>query len=139
MLKNEMELIVTPLLPLENDETTDPVKQLQLMIENHVSVTLGRMRSAKMLFDSDLGSLSLANRKKIIEMRDTYDRVLCSIIQRGIDKGVFSVTDVKLAAYSIASMIVRTRMWFSAKGRLSLKEVQDFIFNFALNALNGNN
>ncbi|MCP4719856.1 MAG: hypothetical protein GY860_10410 [Desulfobacteraceae bacterium] len=139
MLKNEMELIVTPLLSLENDETTDPVKQLQLMIENHVAVTLGRMRSAKMLFDTDLGSLSPANRKKIIEMRDTYDRILCSIIQRGINKGVFSVTDVKLAAYSIASMIVRTRMWFSAKGRLSVKEVQDFMFNFALNALKGNN
>jgi AcrR family transcriptional regulator len=137
MLKNEMELIVDPVLSFEKDDTADPVEQLRLMIETHVSITLGRMRSSKMLFDTDLGSLSPAKRKIIIEMRDTYDRILCAIIQRGVDRGVFAQIDVKMAAYSIASMIVRTRMWFSPRGRLSVKEVQAFIFAFALNALKG--
>ena len=139
MLKNEMELLLNHSLPLEDDETTDPVEQLRSMINNHLAVTLGRMRSSMMLFDMDLGSLGPAKRKKIIGMRDTYDRILCSIIRRGIDKGVFAETDVKVAAFSIASMIVRTRMWFSPKGRLSVKDVQDFIFVFVMNALKSSN
>ena len=135
IIKNEMELIVNPVLPLENDETTDPEKQLWFIIKNHVSVTLGRMRSSKMLFDMELGSLSPPNRKIIIEMRDTYQSILCAIVQRGIEKGAFRETDVKLTAYTITSMIARIRMWYSPKGRLSVKDVQKFIFDFALHAL----
>ena len=138
ILKSEMEFILNPMLPFENDDVMDPERQLWLVIKNHVSVTLGRMRSSKMLFDMDLGSLSPSNRKIIIEMRKTYERIFCVIIQRGINKGIFRKTDVKIVTYSIASMIVRTRIWFSPKGRLSVKNVQEFIYDFAMHALKNN-
>ncbi|MCP4131668.1 MAG: TetR/AcrR family transcriptional regulator [bacterium] len=137
ILKEEMEQIIAPIKGLEQDEETDPLVQLRSLIENHVRLTLSDRRSSKLLFDMELGSLSPVRRKKIISMRDHYDRILRTIIRRGIQAGHFADVDEKMAAYSIASMSVRTRLWYSPKGRLTVDEVIDFIFNFAVNGLRG--
>ena len=44
-------------------------------------------------------------RQVIIDMRRQYDRILCRIIERGIERGLFASGNVKLAAYGVASMI----------------------------------
>ena len=90
-----------------------------------------------MLFDEELRSLLPAHRKEIIAYRDHYDRILRKIIRRGINAGDFAEVDEKLIGYSIASMIVRTRVWFRPRGRLSIQEIADIIFKFALNGLRG--
>lgn len=136
-LHEEAGWLVSSIKHLENDDVASPVEQLRLLIKNHVGLTLGYRRASKLLFDMELKSLSPANQKKIIELRDAYDRILRKIIRRGINSGDFAEIDVKLAGYSIAAMILRTRIWFSPRGRLSVNEVTDFIFNFVLNALRG--
>lgn len=135
ILYEEMQGVIAPIKHLEDDDDTNPIQQLRLIINSHLNLTLGYRRSSKLLFDMELGKLSPAKRKGIIELRDTYDRILCRVIRRNIDAGFFPEIDEKLATYSIASMIVRSRIWFSPKGRLSVKEVADFIFNFALSGL----
>jgi AcrR family transcriptional regulator len=137
VLLEEMELIIDPIKHLEEDESTDPIEQLRLVIESHLKVILSYRRSAKLLFDVALGSLSVARRKKIIDLRDTYDRIIRKVIRRGVDAGYYPETDEKLAGFMIASMITRTRLWFHPKKGVSVSELTDFIFNFALNALTG--
>ena len=137
VLLDEMEYIVNPIRHLENDTTMNPVEQLRLLIENHIKLTLGYRRTSKLLFDTALGNLSRDKRNRIIKLRDAYDRILRRVIQRGIDSGDFAEVDVKLAAFSIASMVVRSRIWFSPKGRLSVNEFIDFIFKFILSGLCG--
>jgi AcrR family transcriptional regulator len=137
VLLDEMEYIVNPIRHLENDITMSPVEQLRLLIENHIKLTLGYRRTSKLLFDTALGNLSRDKRNKIIALRDVYDRILRRVIQRGIDSGDFAEVDVKLAAFSIASMVVRSRIWFSPKGRLSVNEFIDFVFKFTMNGLCG--
>ncbi len=70
-------------------------------------------------------------------LRDTYDRILCKIIRRGINSGDFQEIDEKLAAYGIASMIMRVNIWFSPEGRLSTDDIIDFLCEFALRGLRG--
>jgi AcrR family transcriptional regulator len=137
VLLEEMEEIIDPIKHLEEDDGTSPMEQLRLVIESHVRITLSYRRSAKMLFDVALDSLSKAKRGKIIELRDTYDGIIRKVVRRGKDIGCFAGIDEKMAGLMIASMITRTRIWFHSKGQLSVSEVADFIYKFALNGLRG--
>ena len=137
VLREEMERIINPIKHLEEDDGSSPIEQLKLIIESHLKVTLSYRRSAKLLFDVALDSLSPDKRKKIIDFRDTYDRIIRKAIRRGIDTGYFPEVDVRLAGFMIASMITRTRIWFHPKKGVSVSELADFISQFAFNGLGG--
>jgi AcrR family transcriptional regulator len=135
ILREEMDRLLSSMKDLEEDEAASPVEALRLLIRKHVELTLSYRRLSKLLFDEEMRSLLPAHRKEIIAYRDHYDRILRKIIRRGIKTGDFAEVDEKLIGYSIASMIVRTRVWFRPRGRLSIKEIADDIFEFALNGL----
>jgi len=137
VLREEMEQIIHPIKHLEDDDPTSPIEQLRFLIECHLKVTLSYRRSSRLLFDVALDNLSPDKRKKIVDYRDTYDRIIRKVIRRGIDAGHFPEIDVKLAGFMIASMITRTRIWFHPKKGTSVEELVDFIFQFALNGLSG--
>jgi hypothetical protein len=100
-------------------------------------VTLSYRRSAKLLFDVELDNLSSTQRKKIVGMRDDYDRIIRKIIGRGLKAGCFSKVDPKLAGFMIASMITRTRIWYHPRKGVTVSQLADFIFQFSLNGLRG--
>ena len=137
VLREEMEQIINPIKHLEEDDGSSPIEQLRFIIESHLKVTLSYRRSAKLLFDVALDSLSPDKRKKIIDFRDTYDRIIRKVIRRGIDTEYLPEVDVKLAGFMIASMITRTRIWFHPKKGVSVSELADFISKFTLNGLEG--
>ena len=137
VLLEEMEQIVNPIKALEDDETTHPEAQLKKLIESHLKVTLSYRRSAKLLFDFELDNLSPTQRKKIVGMRDHYDRIIRKIIGRGLKAGCFSKVDPKLAGFMIASMITRTRIWYHPQKGVTVSQLSDFIYQLALNGLRG--
>jgi AcrR family transcriptional regulator len=137
VLREEMDQIIHPIQHLEEENGLPPPEQLRLIIESHLKVTLSYRRSAKLLFDVALDNLSPENRKKIIDLRDTYDRIIRNVIRRGIESKDWPEIDVKLAGFMIASMITRTRIWFHPKKGVSVNDLSDFIFKFALNGLKG--
>ena len=135
VLREEMEKILSPIKHLEEDDLTGPEDQLRLVIESHLKLTLGYRRSAKLLFDVALDNLSRTKRKKIVDLRDTYDRIIRKILNRGMEIGSFRKIDAKIAGFMLASMITRTRLWYHPKKGVSVEELADFIFEFALNGL----
>jgi len=135
VLREEMEQIIDPIKHLEEDDGTSPVEQLRLIISSHLKLTLSYRRSAKLLFDISLDNLSRAKRKKIVDLRDTYDRIIRKVLRRGINSGSFGEVDEKLAGFMISSMITRTRLWYHPKKGVSVEELADFIFEFTLNGL----
>jgi len=137
VLLEEMEQILNPIKNLEHDEISHPEAQLRMLIESHLMVTLSYRRSAKLLFDVELDNLSNPQRKKIVSMRDDYDRIIRKIIDRGLKSGCFSKVDPKLAGFMIASMITRTRIWYHPRKGVSVSQLADFIYRFALNGLRG--
>jgi AcrR family transcriptional regulator len=137
VLREEMEQIIRPIKHLEEDDGSSPPEQLKFVIESHLKVTLSYRRSSGLLFDVALDSLSPEKRKRIIDFRDTYDRIIRKVIRRGMDTGYFPKVDVRLAGFMIASMITRTRIWFHPKKGVSVGELADFISKFAFNGLRG--
>ena len=134
ILKEEMEEIVEPIRFLEKDGG-DPLQQLRLLIATHVKITLGEKRASKLLFDTELRNLSPERRKVILDLRDEYNRIGYTILKRGIDRGIFRKIDEKIALNLIASMIVRTRLWFSPEEWMTIDDLIEFIFQFALKGL----
>ncbi len=138
ILHQEMTDIVSPIRYLRDDETVDPVKALRLMIENHVKLTLGEKSTSKLLFDVGLKNLTPANRKKIIRLRDDYDAIGVAIVRRGKKAGLFAKDiDEKIAVFSIGSIIARSRIWYSPRGKYSVEEIIELMFRFALRGLGG--
>ncbi len=134
-LLSQMKLILSKIEHLENDQSMKPIEQLRFLISKHLNHTLSYSKNSQFLFDVGLDWLSPAKRRKIIELRDAYDRILRKIIQRGIAAGEFAKRDPKIIAFSISSMIVRSIIWFSPKGKLSVEQILDHIFDFVLNGL----
>jgi len=136
ILLQEMMEIVSPIKHLKDDEGVHPVECMRMLIENHVKLTLGEKSSSKLLFDVGLKNLKPQNRKKIIKLRDDYDEIGIAIIRRGKKAGIFSRNiDEKIAVFSIASIIARSRIWYSPKGKYTVDEIIDFIYNFSLRGL----
>jgi AcrR family transcriptional regulator len=136
ILLQEMMEIVTPIKHLKDDEGVDPVECMHMMIENHVKLTLGEKSKSKLLFDVGLKNLTPANRKKIIKLRDDYDAIGIAIIRRGKKAGIFMKNiDEKIAVFSIASIIARSRIWYSPRGKYTVDEIIEFIFKFCLRGL----
>jgi AcrR family transcriptional regulator len=135
-LQEQMQQLILLLKPL-HEKDLNPIEQLRLLIKNHLTHTLSYKKSYKILFDVGLDYLSPAKRNDVIALRDEYDKILRQIIRNGIESEDFGKVDEKLAVYSIASMIVRTIIWYSSHGRLSIDQITEFIFNFALNGLKG--
>jgi TetR/AcrR family transcriptional regulator, cholesterol catabolism regulator len=135
VLLEEMEQIIGPISHLEHEEDGDPADQLRFIISSHLKVSLGHRRSAKTLFDVALDNLSRGNRKIIVSMRDTYDRIIREVIQRGQQAGLFATYNEKLVGFMISSMITRSRIWFQPKKGVTVDELADFIFQFALTGI----
>jgi len=135
ILYQEMEEILAPIRSLADDETIDPRDGLKMVIENHLRLTLGEKRKSKLLFDSGLNNLTLKNRKKIIRQRDEYDRICINVLERGNKKGIFSCANERLAVYCIASMIARSRIWYTPDGEYSVDDIIIFMYDFSLKAL----
>ena len=119
---------------LEDDHITSPVERLRSLIKNQLNVNLSMTPS--MLPDTELKDLSPRHREEVIKVRDACDRVLCEIIHAGIDNDDFVALDEKVVTFSINCMILRTRIWFSPKGRLSSNEIADVICELVMNGLN---
>jgi AcrR family transcriptional regulator len=137
ILLEEMQMLVGSLKHLEDDENTHPIEQLRTLVKNQVSVLFGFRKSSKLLFDMEFEKLSPSKRKVVVELRDQYDVILRKIVRRMIAAGCIPETDEKMAGFCVVSMIVRSRLWFSPRGRLSEEETADYLFKFALGGLLG--
>jgi AcrR family transcriptional regulator len=114
--------------PFGEDETTSPVELLKSMIKAHFGFLAGMKQSIVFITDTGLKDLSPEHRRNIIELRRGYDETLLKILRRGKESGDFVDIDERIVGYLIPSLIVRSNVWFSPKGRLSVDDVSDVIF-----------
>jgi AcrR family transcriptional regulator len=135
ILKEEMEQLLVPLRHLLHDNETDPSEQLKFMLKHHLNLVLGTRRTYKAIFESEFKFLRPRDKKRIIELRDEFEKIMQTILQRGIAKGIFSQLDVKMTSYLIISMITRVRTWYNPHGRLTINEIAEAVFNLTMNGM----
>ncbi|MFC1982592.1 TetR/AcrR family transcriptional regulator [Chloroflexota bacterium] len=135
IIREETASIVQALTHLKEAKAGNPSERLAELIRIHLEYNVGPKHISGGLSDSELKSLSFAHRVKVIALRREYDNILFKIVKDGIDAGDFNGVDGKIACFAIASIIVRVRIWFSPRGRMSAKEVADNIIKLVLNGL----
>lgn len=116
--------------PLENDETTNPVELLKKLIKTHFAFHTGLKKSMITVTDTGLKNLTAEHRKEIMELRRRYNKILQKILHRGVEKGELTDIDETIVCNFIASIIIRSNVWFSDKGKLSVEEMGNTIFEF---------
>jgi len=135
IISEDVGLLVSGMEPVEKQINISPIEQMKLLIDNHLKIAVGNRRSAKFLFDNELKSLRPHRRREIMKLRDRYDKIMQDVIYRGIKLGFFAEVDVPVIEYCIAGMIIRSRIWFSPRGRLTKDEIADIMLNFILNGI----
>jgi AcrR family transcriptional regulator len=125
-------IVIESLEKIAGDDDS-PDSKFRRAIENHVSqaVVAG---IGPMLPQQDWLVIS-RHKKEIVKLRDTYEDMLCQIINEGILKGVFKKTDVKLLVYSVVGAANYTWVWYSPKGTMTPKEIAAHMSDFMLGGI----
>ena len=87
------------------------------------------------LYSKYKSNLEPSHAREIVELRDSYDRLIRGLITEGIKSGEFREINVKLAAIAIGAFIERIVIWYSPKGPLSLAEVTDIYCDMAFRGI----
>ena len=101
-----------------------PRAQLVAAVRFHVLFHT-RRREEAFVSGSELRSLLPVHRRAITARRDRYEKVFRDLLQRGVQAGVFAVSDVKIAAMAILTMGTGVASWFWEGGRLGPEAVAD--------------
>jgi len=135
ILRDEMDQLLVPLRYLPSDLDTNPAEQMAIMIKHHLNVVLGARQLNKQIFEGEFKFLRAQDKKKIIALRDEFQKIMETIIGRGIDQGVFAPVDIKMACFLITSMTIRTRTWYRPRGRLSSEQIANEVIKMAMHGI----
>ncbi len=103
-------------------EYQDPLQCLQEAIASHIRLHT-TYKNEFFIIDTEIRALEGENRAYILSLRDTYETLIQSILNNGIERGVFRRIDSKVASYAIIAMCTQVATWFRPDGRLTTPQV----------------
>ena len=111
--------------------SSDPTLQLIALIASHVGISALNPLTARVT-DQEMRSLSPQNFEILVGLRDDYESMFSTALERGVRTGAFHLTDVRLARLAILEMCNGVAHWYRRDGRLSVKEVQRRFVEFGI-------
>jgi AcrR family transcriptional regulator len=103
-------------------EHDDPLRCLQEAIASHIYLHTN-YKAEFFIIDTEIRALTGDNRTAILSLRDRYEELLQEILQDGMQREVFRLSDLKVASYAIIAMCTQVATWFRSDGRLSVQQV----------------
>lgn len=113
---------------------SDPERKLRAFILFHITFHASRPVEAGVCI-SELRSLEGAHRKAILAQRDAYEARLIQILEEGVDDGVFSIADCRLATRMVLGAITAVLGWYDAKAAISAEDIADSYADMLLDGL----
>jgi AcrR family transcriptional regulator len=136
LMREHMEELVASWTALSDPEA-DPRAQLSAFVSNHIAFHLAR-RSSTHVNNLELRSLAPERLHRVVALRETYEKELRAILQRGADARVFDVEDAALVAMAIIQMITGVIVWFRPDERLSIDDVTERYLTMTLRLAGAN-
>lgn len=125
ILRDVMAATMTSLLSVARSAiagTRDPVEQLRRATEAHVRFHARHPREVR-VGNYEIPALDEPLRSTITGLRRAYSALFVELIERGVERGVFSAHSPRLAAYAILQMGIGVAMWYRADGPMSEDEI----------------
>jgi len=119
---------------IEINATDDsPDVKIKAAISKHLAVFASDFEGAFMLqYEFHLPDEYL---KKIIEMRDIYQRNFIQIIEEGIQAGIFKSQNARMASFIILGSINWFLRWYSSSGAWTVEDISDAYIDLFCNGL----
>ncbi len=118
---------------------TDPEKRLDSIINNHVQLITGSVNdfgdSHLTILTDELGGLTPAHRRKIIERKRAYMELVRDTLTQLKKSGKLKNIDPTVGTFSLFGMLMWLARWYRPDGRLSSKQVAAEIKKIVLGGL----
>jgi hypothetical protein len=101
---------------------SDPAEALEAFVTLHIEFHTTR-KNEVFLATTELRSLDPDNYRKIVKMRNIYEKGLVDLLKRGVDLDVFALEDIRLTAYALIAMLTGVSTWYRPGGKLSQEEL----------------
>lgn len=100
----------------------DVVQQLRGLVRAHVRV-LASNPMQFMVVTRELAQLKGARRKRIVAQRTEYERIIRSVLDRGVSEQRFRKFNVKVVSFGLIGFLNGVAYWFNPRGELSSDEI----------------
>ncbi|MGI8572259.1 MAG: TetR/AcrR family transcriptional regulator [Solirubrobacteraceae bacterium] len=114
-----------------------PEARMAAAVREHV-VFHGLHTREAFVTDSEIRALSPRNRDRLVSRRDEYQELFIGLIEDAVRAGVFTVSEVRIAAYAILLECTGVALWFDPAGPLSLDQVAEIHIELVLGSLGAN-
>lgn len=94
----------------------DPRARLRTFIRVHVEYHTVR-KDEVFIGQMELRNLTPENFERLITLRDTYERLLTDVLQRGQATCLFVIDDLRLTRFAIIAMLSDIASWYKSNGR----------------------
>jgi AcrR family transcriptional regulator len=111
-----------------------PADRVRALVEDFTA-RHARMHTIVRVAQYELAALAPQHLEVVAELRRVTERVVREEVQRGVEAGVFTVPDVRLAALAVLSMGIDVARWFSPTGSLTPEELGASYGDLALRML----
>src|SRR5579859_4323895 len=105
--------------------------QLRRMVEAHVRFHALNSEQA-FVGNREIGNLEQPHRDRVLALRAQYERGLRDAVAEGIDAGVFTTPNPRLASYAVLDMGIGVATWFNSAGPRTADQVAYAYAEFAL-------
>jgi AcrR family transcriptional regulator len=113
-----------------------PQEQIAGLTQLHV-FSCALRRAQITVVDHELRSLTTAQRKTIVALRDEYEGVWAAAIAAGVEGGIFRISDATVLRIAILDLCSGPANWYNPGGRLQLEELATEYVRLVLGMLTG--
>ena len=117
-----------------NDIYFDAAQKLKMAVFNHVTILMENL-SAAVVFQREWRHLGEPRKSEFIGLRNKYEEGFRTIVQNGIDEGLFNEVDKKIAALTVLSSLNWVVEWYRPDGAKNAEEIAEQLYNFILTGL----
>ncbi len=109
----------------------DPVQRFRAAVDAILRHRLAEHREI-VVGQSELRALQPGRRDAVVALRDEYEEAIGRILDHGVERGVFRVSDRKLTIYALIGVGQQVGRWYRPDGRLGIEQISRFYQDFLL-------
>ncbi len=113
-----------------------PTELLQRLVHAYIAFP-ARMHKASLVANREFNSLTPAQRKHVVKIRDELEQIVGSCLERGNASGEFRFDDLSMTRMAVVSLCRSTLLWYSPRGRCTPEEIGDHYVQLVLNMVGG--
>jgi|SRR5690625_2835003 len=112
-----------------------PEQKIAALAQLHVMYH-GVHQLPSLVTDTEFRSIHGENKEKVRELREKYEMIWYGVVKEGVDTRVFNrIEDIRITTFALLSMCTGVVHWYTADGRLSIREISEYFADMVLSLL----